>query len=76
MAGESNDETNFPYKSFLTETQISELRKDFANGLSDNKKFSKTHLSKKTQSEGFILDLLDSLGVVDKTTGSLESFGK
>ena len=76
MAGESNDETNFPYKSFLTETQISELRKDFANGLSANTKFSKTHLSKKTQSEGFILDLLDSLGVVDKTTGSLESFGK
>ena len=48
----SNNETNFPHKLLLTNTQISQIRKDFVNGLSANKTFSKTQLSK-IQSGGF-----------------------
>ena len=48
----SNNETNFPHKLLLTNTQISQIRKDFVNGLSGNKTFSKTQLSK-IQSGGF-----------------------
>ena len=38
----SNDETNFPHKLLLTDTQVSKICKAFANGLSANIKFSKT----------------------------------
>ena len=34
--GHSNDDTNFPHKLLLTNTQVSRLRKTFANGSSDN----------------------------------------
>ena len=30
----SNDETNFPHKLLLTDTQVSKIRKAFANGSS------------------------------------------
>ena len=40
MIGESNGETNFPYKLLLTCTQVLRLSKAFANGLSVNTKFS------------------------------------
>ena len=43
-----NDETNFPHKLLLTDTQVSKIRKAFANGSSANIKFSKTQLSKIT----------------------------
>ena len=33
LTGSSNDETNFPYKLLLTNTQVSKIRKAFANGL-------------------------------------------
>ena len=46
LIGSSNDETNFPYKLLLTNTQVSKIRKGFANGSSANIKFSKTQLSK------------------------------
>ena len=39
----SNNETNFPHKLLLTNTQVSKLRKAFANGSSTNIKFSKTN---------------------------------
>ena len=39
----SNNETNFPHKLLLTNTQVSKLRKAFANGWSTNIKFSKTN---------------------------------
>ena len=42
VAGDSNDENNFPHKLLLTNTQISKIRKAFANGSSTNIKFSKT----------------------------------
>ena len=50
----SNDETNFPHKLLLTDTQVSKIRKSFANGSSDNMKFSKTELFKMIKSAGFI----------------------
>ena len=51
VVGDSNDETNFPHKLLLTNTQISRLPKAFANDSSVNKKLSKTHLDKTGQSE-------------------------
>ena len=50
----SNDETNFPHKLFLTDTQVSRICKAFANGLSANIRFLKTQLSKMIQSGGVI----------------------
>ena len=54
LIGSSNHETNFPYKLLLTDTQVSKIRKTFANGSSANIKFSKTELPKIEQSGGFI----------------------
>ena len=45
VIGESNEETNFPHKLLLTDTQVSKLREAFANGSSANIKLSKTQLS-------------------------------
>ena len=56
MIGNSNDENNFPYKLLLTNTQVSRLRKAFANNSSSNTKLSKTQLHKIGQSGG-ILDV-------------------
>ena len=53
LIGNSNDETNFLHKLLLTDTQVSKIRKAFANGSSANIKFSKSQLSK-MQSRGFI----------------------
>ena len=53
LVGSANDETNFPHKSLLTNTQVSKIRKAFANVSSANIKFSKTHLSRITQLGGF-----------------------
>ena len=35
-----NNETNFPHKSLLTDRQVSNIRKSFANNSSANIKFS------------------------------------
>ena len=48
----SNDETNFPRKSLLTNMQVSKICEAFANGLLANIKFSKTQLSKLVQLAG------------------------
>ena len=50
LMGNSNDETNFPHKLLLTDTQVLEICKAFTNGSSANIKFSKTQLSKMIQS--------------------------
>ena len=42
----STNETNFPRKLLLTNTQVLRIRKVFANGSSGNIKFSKTQLSR------------------------------
>ena len=41
VVGNSNYETNFPHKLLLTNTQVSRLRKAFANVSSANMKLSK-----------------------------------
>ena len=47
VVGDSNDENNFPHKWLLINTQVSKLRKAFANGSSANIKLAKTQLQKK-----------------------------
>ena len=47
---DSNDETNFPHKLLLTNTQVSKLCKAFANGSSANIKLLKAQLHKIGQS--------------------------
>ena len=42
LMGNSNDETNFPQKFLLSDTQVSKICKAFGNGSSVNIKFSKT----------------------------------
>ena len=54
LIGNSIDETNFPHKILLTDTQVSKICKDFANGSSANINFSKTQLSKIVQLRGFL----------------------
>ena len=46
VVGDSDGETNFLHKLLLTNTQVSKIRKVFANSSSANIKLSKTHLSK------------------------------
>ena len=41
MIGNSDDETNFPHKLLLTNRQVANLRKTFANYLSTDIKLSK-----------------------------------
>ena len=54
MTRNSDDETNFPHKLLLTNRQVSNLRKAFANYSSADIKLSKTQLSKMKQSGGFL----------------------
>ena len=61
VVGDSNDENNFPHKLLLTKTQLSRLRKAFANNSSANIKLSKTQLHKIEQSGGFLDRLLGPL---------------
>ena len=61
MIGNSDDETNFPHKLLLTNRQVANLRKAFANHLSTDIKLSKTQLSKMIQAGGFLGRLLGPL---------------
>ena len=45
----SNDESNFPHKLLLTDTQVSRICKAFPKGASANIKFLKTPLSRVIQ---------------------------
>ena len=56
-----DDETNFPHKLLLTNRQVANLRKAFANHSSADIKLSKTQLSKMIQSGGFLGRLLGPL---------------
>ena len=56
-----DDETNFPHKLLLTNSQVANLRKCFANHLSTDIKLSKTQLSKMIQSGGSLSRLLGPL---------------
>ena len=54
MIGDSNDKTNFSHELLLTNRQVANLRKAFANHSSTDIKLSKTQLSKMRQSGGFL----------------------
>ena len=56
-----NNETNFAHKLLLTDRQVSNIRKAFANNSSAAIKLLKTQLSKMIQSGGFLSRLLDPL---------------
>ena len=61
MVGDSNDDTNFPHELLLTNRQVANIRKAFANYSSIDNKLSKTQLSKMIQSGGFLANLLGEL---------------
>ena len=46
MIGNSDDQANFPHKLFLTNRQVANIRKAFANHTSTNIKFSKAQFAK------------------------------
>ena len=52
MVGNSDNKTNFPHKLLLTNRQVANLRKAFADYLSTDIKLSKIQLSKMIQSGG------------------------
>ena len=56
-----DNETDFPHKLLLTNRQVSNLCKAFANHLSADIKLSKTQSSKMIQSGGFLVRLLGPL---------------
>ena len=61
MVSTSNDNTNFPHELLLTNRQVANIRKAFANLSSTDIKLSKTQLSKMIQSGGFLGKLLGPL---------------
>ena len=61
MVANSNDNTNFPHELLLTNRQVSNTRKAFANHLSTDIKLPETQLSKTIQSGGFLGKLLGPL---------------
>ena len=61
MVCNSNDNTNFPHELLLTNRQVENIRKAFANHSSTDIKLSKTQLSKMIQSGGFLGKLLGPL---------------
>ena len=56
-----DDETNFPHKLLLTNRQVANLPKTFADKSSTNIKFSKTKISKMIKSGEFLGRLLGPL---------------
>ena len=56
-----DNETNFPHQLLLTNRQVANIRKAFANNLWIDIKLSKTQLSKMIQLEEFLGRLLGSL---------------
>ena len=61
MSRNSDNETNFPHELFLTNRQVANLCKAFANYLAFDIKLWKTQLSKMIQSRGFFGRLLGPL---------------
>ena len=81
LVGDSNDESNFPHKLLLTNTQVSKIRKAFANCSSTNIEFSKIQLLKMVQSRGFALyeitgPLLKGLSSISKIVNKVENFSE
>ena len=57
----SNNKNNCPHQLLLTNRQVANIRKAFANNSSIDIKLSKTHLSKMIQSGGFLGRILGLL---------------
>ena len=57
----SDDETNFSHKLLITNREVANLRKAFADKSSNDIKLSKTQISKMIQSGGFLGRLLGQL---------------
>ena len=66
LIGSFNGETNFPDELFLTDTQVSRIRKAFGNGSSAN---IMTHLSNMIQSGEILGDLIAAMQQVMFLTG-------
>ena len=77
MIGNSDDETNFPHKLLLTNRQVANLHKAFANDTSADIKLSKAQLNEMQKGGflGFLTPLLKSglplLKIVIKPLGML-----
>ena len=72
MVCNSNDNTNFPHELLLTNRQVANIRKAFANHSSIDIKLSKTQLSKMIQSGGFLGNVFGKLaGLLMKVAMSL-----
>ena len=56
MVGSSNDKINFPHEFLLTNRQVANIRKAFANHSLTDIKLSKTQLSKMIQSDDFLVN--------------------
>ena len=54
MIGDADDKINFPHDLLLTNRQVANILKAFANYLSTGIKLSKTQISKMIQSGGFL----------------------
>ena len=54
MIGDADDKINFPHDLLLTNRQVANILKAFANYLSTDIKLSKTQISKMIQSGGFL----------------------
>ena len=61
MVGDSTDNINFPHELLLTNRQVANIPKAFANHSSIDIKLSKTQLSKMIQSGGFLSKFLGRL---------------
>ena len=61
MIGSSDDKTNLPHELLLTNRQVENLRKAFANNSSTDIRLSKTQLSKMIQSVEFLSRHLGTL---------------
>ena len=72
MIENSNDETNFPHKMLLTDTQVLNICKAFENGSSANVKFPKPQLSKMIQSRGILGEVLVALPYAVLKVGTQE----
>ena len=70
MIGNSDDEANFPHKLLLTNRQVANIRKAFANHTSTDIRFSKAQLTKMLKG-GFLRFLAPLLKSVIKPLGVL-----
>ena len=61
VIGDSDDKTNLSHNLLITNRQVANLRKAFANNLSTDITLSKTRISKMIQSGAFLVRVLAQL---------------